>query len=517
MSTSKQSVITTKSGKLEGDYQNGIYVFKGIPYAAAPVGNLRWMPPQPVTSWSGVRPAKQYGAIAPQNLMAAPSDSPGIPSFGDQPQSEDCLFLNIWTPGLDDARRPVMFWIHGGAFIIGSGTESFLEGGKLAKRGDIVLVSINYRLGALGFMNLREITAGKIPATGNEGLLDQIAALEWVQDNITAFGGNPDNITVFGFSAGGMSIGTLLAMYAARGKFHKAINRSGAANIISTLDSAIEISNQFLNIFGLKGKDADGLRNLTTQQLLDGQQQLSVKLRETEYRATPFQPVVDGTIITETPMISIKNGSAKNVALMAGNSLDELKAMNAMDPAMGNLDEAGMIKRLNTMLPPDLVSGLVQTYRDALQQRGNIVTPMEILGSINTDMMFRIPSIRLVEAQRDNGAPAYNYLFTYKSPAMGGALGAMHGLDNPFLFGSLDAEFTGNSPDVENLAAKIQDSCTAFAHTGDPSCENTGPWPVYGESRMTMIFDINTRIETAPFEVERKAWDSYDLLSTTPI
>ena len=517
MSEGKQAIVSTKSGKLEGDYQNGIYVFKGIPYTAAPVGNLRWMPPQPVTSWSGVRPAKQYGAIAPQNLMAAPSDSPGIPSFGDQPQSEDCLFLNVWTPGLDDARRPVMFWIHGGAFIIGSGSEAFLEGGKLAKRGDIVLVSINYRLGALGFMHLNEITAGKIPATGNEGLLDQVAALEWVQDNIATFGGNPDNITVFGFSAGGMSIGTLLAMSAARGKFQKAINRSGAANIISTLDSANEITNQFLNIFGLKGNDADGLRNLTTQQVLDGQQQLSLKLRETEYRATPFQPIVDGTIITETPMISIKNGSAKNVALMAGNSRDELKAMNAMDPAMNNLDEAGMIKRLNTMLPSDLVSGLVQTYRNALQQRGNVVTPVEILGSINTDMMFRIPTIRLVEAQRDNGAPAYNYLFTYRSPAMGGVLGAMHGLDNPFLFGSLDAEFTGNSPDVEKLAAKIQDSCTAFTHTGDPSCENTGPWPVYGENRMTMIFDINTRIETAPFEVERKAWDSYDLLSTTPI
>ena len=169
------------------------------------------------------------------------------------------------------------------------------------------------------------------------------------------------------------------------------------------------------------------------------------------------------------------------------------------------------------MLPPRLVPGLVQAYRDALQQRGDKVTPLEILGSINTDMMFRIPTIRLVEAQRDNGVPAYNYLFTYKSPAMGGALGAMHGLDNPFLFGSLDADFTGNSPEVENLAVKIQDSCIAFARTGDPSCDSTGTWPVYGESRMTMIFDIDTRIETAPFEAERKAWDSYDLLSTTPI
>lgn len=515
MSTNKQAIVSTRSGKLEGDFQNGIYVFRGIPYAAAPVGNLRWMPPKPLKPWSGVRPARKYGAIAPQNLMTA--TGPFGPDFSGQPQSEDCLFLNIWTPGLDDAHRPVMFWIHGGAFIIGSGTESFLESGKLAKRGDIVLVSVNYRLGALGFMNLKEITSGKIPSTGNEGLLDQVAALEWVQDNIAAFGGNPDNITVFGFSAGGMSIGTLLAMSAARGKFHKAINRSGAANIVSTLDSAVDISKQYLSILGLKGNDVDGIRNMTTQQLLDGQQQLSIKLREAEHRATPFQPVVDGTILPELPMISIKNGSAKNIALMAGNSRDELKAMNAMDPSMSNLDEAGMIKRLNTMLPPDLVPGLVQAYRDSMQQGGTTVTPLEILGSINTDMMFRIPTIRLVEAQRDNGARAYNYLFTYKSPAMGGALGAMHGLDNPFLFGSLDADFTGNSPEVESLANKIQDSCIAFARTGDPSCESTGPWPVYGENRMTMIFDINTRVETAPFEAERRAWDSYDMLSTKPI
>lgn len=505
----KKTVVETKSGKLEGDYQNDIYFFKGIPYAAAPIGNLRWMPPQPVTPWNGVRPAKQYEAIAPQNPMAAPSDSPGVPYFGDQPQSEDCLFLNVWTPGLDDASRPVMLWIHGGAFIIGAGTEAFLEGGKLAKRGDIVLVSINYRLGAPGFINLNEITGGKIPATGNEGILDQVAALEWVQENITSFGGNPDNVTVFGFSAGGMSIGTLLALPAARGTFHKAINRSGAANIVSSLDSAVDISKQYLSIFGLKGNDVDGLRNLTTEQLLDGQQQLGAKLREQENRATPFQPVVDGKVLPERPMVAIKNGCAKSITLMAGNTRDELKSMNAMNPSINLLDEAGIIERLNTMLPPELVPGLVQAYRASLQQGGNKVTPLEIFGSINTDLLFRMPTIRLVEAQRDNGARAYNYLFTYKSPAMEGALGAMHGLDNPFLFGSLNVEFTGNSPEAESLMAKIQDSCAAFAHTGDPSCESAGTWPVYGTSRMTMIFDKNTQIEAAPFEAERLAWDLF--------
>ena len=511
----RQPIVSTKCGRLEGDFQNGIYSFKGVPYAAPPVGDLRWMPPQAPTPWSGVRPARNYGAIAPQNLM--PAGGGFGPDFSGQPQDEDCLFLNIWTPGLDDARRPVMLWIHGGAFIIGSGTERFLEGGRLAKRGDIVLVSANYRLGALGFMNLKEITSGKIPATGNEGLLDQIAAMEWVHDNIAAFGGNPDNITIFGFSAGGMSIGCLLAMPAAQGKFHKAINRSGAANVVGTLDSAVRISEQFVKMFGLSGSDTDSLRKLTVQQLLEGQQKLSTRLRESEYRATPFQPVVDGKDIPELPMISIKRGAAKSIPLMAGNMLDELKAMNAMDPAVRSMDQHGLVTRLNRIVPPDLVPGLVRAYNEALAKRGGAATPGDILGSINTDMMFRMPTIRLVEAQRDVGAPAYNYLFTYRSPAMGGALGAMHGLDNPMLFGSLDAQFTGNGPEVEDLAAKVQDSCTAFARTGDPSCRTIGRWPPYGQDRMTMVFDKNTRFEAAPYETERLAWEGYEVLSNPPL
>ncbi len=512
MNINIQAVASTKNGKLKGAFQNGIYVFKGVPYAAPPVGKLRWMPPRPAISWAGIRPAGKFGAIAPQNLMI--TNAPGAPSFAGQPQNEDCLFLNIWTPGLDDARRPVMFWIHGGAFILGSGTESFLDGNSLVKRGDIVLVSINYRLGALGFMNLKEITSGRIPASGNEGLLDQVAALDWVRENIASFGGNPDNITLAGFSAGGMSVGNLLAMPAARGKFHKAINRSGAANIISTLDSSVKISEQFLKIFGLTGKDVDALHKLTTQQLLEAQQQLGIKVRQTDYRSTPFQPVVDGTVFSEWPMTSIRSGSARNIIHMAGNTLDELKATNAADPAVRNLDEVGLIKRLNKTLPPDTVPGLVATYRDILQRRGNKTAPPDILGNIYTDLMFRIPTIRLAEAQRDNGTPAYCYLFAYKSPALGGAT---HGLDNPFLFGSLDDEFTGCGPEAQGLAVKIQDSFAAFARTGDPSCESLGKWPVYGEKRLTMVFDKNSRVEAAPGEEERRAWDKYDLLSTAAI
>jgi para-nitrobenzyl esterase len=515
MSENKQDVVNTKSGKVEGQYQEGLYVFKGIPYAAPPVGDLRWLPPQPVKHWDSVRPAGEYGAISPQNAMAVAT--PGSPTFEGQPQSEDCLFLNIWTPGLDDTRRPVIFWIHGGAFIIGAGSESFMDDGILARRGDVVVVSINYRLGALGFMNLKEITGGKIPATGNEGLLDQVAALDWVHDNIASFGGDPDNITVAGFSAGGMSIGSLLGMPMARGKFHKAINRSGAANVISTLDDAVKIAEQYLNTLKIDVGDIDALRNLSVKQLLDAQEKLAMKLREAEYRVTPFQPVVDGQTLPEWPIEAIKKGSAKNVTIMAGNSMDELKVTYMMDPAVRNMDEAGMIKRLSELLPPDRVPGLADAYRDALKKRGSGGGPGDILGTITTDIMFRMATIMLVEAQRDNGVPAYNYLFTYKSPAMGGVLGAMHGLDNPFLFGCLDTDFSGSGPEQESLALKIQDSCIAFARTGNPSYKSIGEWPVYGKDRRTMILDKNTRVEVAPYEAERAIWDEIELTHTRPM
>jgi para-nitrobenzyl esterase len=495
-------------------YENDLYVFKGIPYAAPPVGELRWMPPQPMKPWDGVRPAVEFGAISPQNVMLMP---PPSPSFAGVPQNEDCLFLNIWTPGLDDARRPVMVWIHGGAFILGAGTEPVILGGKLAAHGDVVMVSINYRLGALGFINLKEITGGKIPASGNEGLFDQITAVDWVHENIQAFGGNPDNITIFGFSAGGMSIGTLLGMPAARNKFQKAIAQSGAANTVGSLDDAVSISGQYLKIFGLNGGNVEAIRSLSVEKLLDGQQELGMRVREAEHRATPFQPVVDGQTLPERPIEAIRGGSARDVAVIVGTALEEWKGLGAREPGIQDLDDAGLLARLSSLLPSDFVPGLVNAYQVALQKRGGEVTPYEVLAAIQTDLMFRMPAIHLVEAQRDNSTPAYNYLFTHKSPIMCGILGACHGLDNHFIFGNLVDDVCGSGPDMENLSRKIQDAWTAFARTGNPSCQSTGEWPIYGKERMTMLLGKDNHVEKAPYDQERRAWDNFNMTFTRPI
>jgi para-nitrobenzyl esterase len=515
MRESKRPIVATKSGKVEGSFEDGLYVFKGIPFAEPPVGALRWMPSQTIKPWSGTRPAKEYGPISPQNIMPMPM--PGGPMFGNMTQDENCLTLNIWTPGLDGARRPVLFWIHGGAFIIGSGCESFLDSGILSKRGDIIFVSINYRLGAFGFLNLEEVTGGQIPATGNEGLLDQVTALDWVVENIEAFGGDPDNITVSGFSAGAMSTGNLLSMSLAHGKFHKAINRSGSGNIVSPLDEAVKAAEKYLEILGVTGKYTDTLRSLNVKQLMDAQNQLTMIYHETEHRATPFQPVMDGKVLPEWPLAAIKKGSAKNIPVIAGTSREEWKSTTAMDPAWQKLDEAGLVKRVKELVPGEIAAGLVSAYRSAMGKRGEGTRPVDILGMINTDIMFRIPTIRLIEAQRDNGAPAHNYLFTLKSPAMGGVLGAMHGLDAPFLFGCLEKDFTGDGPEEQSLATKMQDSTIAFIRTGNPSCESIGKWPVYGKDRLTMVLDKETRVEAAPYEEERRAWDNYEFLYTPPL
>ncbi|MGA7869291.1 MAG: carboxylesterase family protein, partial [Candidatus Binatus sp.] len=221
------ATVSIHQGKLDGDEQGGLFVFKGIPFAAPPTGARRWLPPEKPASWSGVRDARRFGAVAHQNSVMLSALSAMVI---EGEQSEDCLSLNVWTPALGGKRRPVMVWIHGGAFTIGSGSQALYDGSVLARRGDVVVVTVNYRLGPLGFLRLADVTGGKIPATGNEGMLDQVAALEWVRDNIAEFGGDPGNVTIFGESAGGMSVGTLLAMPAARGLFHKAIPQSGACH-----------------------------------------------------------------------------------------------------------------------------------------------------------------------------------------------------------------------------------------------------------------------------------------------
>jgi para-nitrobenzyl esterase len=306
-------------------------------------------------------------------------------------------------------------------------------------------------------------------------------------------------------------------MPAAQGKFHKAILESGAGNTVGSLEEGVEITKKFLKVLELEKADAGALRALSVERILDAQQKLGVMLQLEDGRITPFQPIVDGVVLPDVPIKEIERGSAREIKTLAGTNLDEFKLFSIMDPVIKDLDEAGMIKRLESLIPPEQVSNVAAVYRKGLDARGVSSSPGEILTAIQTDIMFRMPALKLVEAQSKNNQPAYNYLFKWKSPVMEGALGACHALEMGFVFGNFDDTFCGSGPEAQALSNKMQDAWFAFAETGDPSCELLGKWESYGDSRATMLLDRECRLENAPYEEERAIWDTFDMLFTKPI
>jgi para-nitrobenzyl esterase len=499
MAQNINTIVNTTCGKLEGSFEEGLFVFRGIPYAAPPVGERRWLPPVPFKKWDGVRPAKQFEAAPPQN-----AGGPGFKAFDVlEPLSEDCLFLNIWSPGLDDKRRPVMVWIHGGGFNAGAGSLVSQNGSRLASRGDVVVVTINYRLGALGFLNLNEVTGGKIPATGNEGLLDQILALEWVRDNIAGFGGDTANVTVFGESAGAMSIACMMAMPVASGSFRRAILESGAGNTAVSLENATEASRTFLKFLGVKPDDINTIRAFSPEKLMAAQLEMMLAGRKGSVPATSMAPTIDGKILPRPAIESIRAGSAGKVDAIIGCNAEEWKLFTVMNAKTTKVDEARMIRRLEKLLPPGTAVSVAEAYRNARAKREEDTSPSEILSAIQSDLTFRVPGVQVAEAQSRYNTNTYSYLFSWKSPILG--LGACHALEIGFVFGTHDSAFCGTGPSADLLSLNIQDSWTAFARTGNPGSLGVGDWPSYGVKRRTMILDKKCYVVDAPYDEERQA------------
>jgi para-nitrobenzyl esterase len=507
MSQSTEAVVITDAGRIEGYQQRGLYVFKGVPFAAPPVGNLRWKPPASVEPWSGVRTTKSSAPIAPQNIGASVFVA-ADQAIEREIQSEDCLYLNVWTPGLDNARRPVLFWIHGGGFTGGSGSSAAYKGSRLSSRGDVVVVTTNYRLGALGFLNLSEVTGGRIPATGNEGLLDQSAALEWVHRNISNFGGDPGNVTIFGESAGGMSVGCQLAFPRSKGLFQRAILQSGAANSTRTPQKAVLVTEQLLDILQIKPTDIGALYSLPFQRLLAAQLELSPRLRKLgQLPDLALQPVIDGTVQPSSPIGAVRKGAAKALPIIVGTNLDEWNVMNARNPEIQKLNETSLLERVQKVIPSQDAHLLIDTYRKSLANRGVSNKPSDIFTAIETAQKFRIPAIRLAEAQQNQGQSVYSYLFTWSSPAPGGIKGAYHALELGFLFGNYGEGYGGSGQTADAVSRNIQDAWLSFARNGEPSCESVGNWPSYGNRRSTMMISNTCHVEEAPYDEERQVWD----------
>jgi para-nitrobenzyl esterase len=511
------AIVETQYGKVEGAINNGVHSFKGIPFAAPPVGERRWRAPEPPAPWSGVRAANgDWGKQAWQVV----TDNPNSPlafifnARNAEYRDEDCLQLNVWTRGLDDDARPVLVWIHGGSFTGGTAGTPVYDGTSLVNRGDVVVVSINYRLGAFGFLRLTELTDGRIPASGNEGLLDQVRALEWVRDNISAFGGDPGNVTILGESAGGASVAAHLALGPSQGLFHRAMPISSVMNGPSTLENAQQSAEGFLQQLGLSAKDdIDKLIALDPEVLLNA---------AIEYGAQggTFRPHIDGTLLPEPPLEAVKRGAADGIPVLVGTQRDEYRlftcAQRSAKTAAGgslvyaNLDEAGLLAEVSKS-PGDAL-GLIDAYREILKGRGFATDPVSIYAAIQTGRRMRMPTIALAEALAERGQPIYQYLFTAESPWDGGILRACHAIFIGFLFGThayseRSAEFFGQGEAADALSAHLQDAVISFARTGNPRTEALASWVAYDtQTRSTAIFGTPVEVASAPLDEERVLW-----------
>ena len=487
--------VEIASGKLQGVARDGVLRFNGIPFAKPPVGPLRWRMPEPAEPWAGVRDAALFGNIAPQVASASGAVLGGTPGT----RSEDCLYLNVQTPGCDGARRPVMVWIHGGGFNTGAGSVGTYNGKFLVPRGDLVLVTINYRLGAFGFLNLADATDGRLPGTGAEGLGDQIAALHWVKDNIAAFGGDPHNVTIFGESAGGMSVGALLASPKAAGLYHKAIPQSGAADIGYTRETSARVARHVLDKLGTGDP-----RELPWEAVLEAQKAILEAPREIGL-GMPFAPTIDGTILPRRAIECVAEGSAKGVAVMTGTTRDEWKLFTIAAANLKTMDEDSLRKMTARLAG--------EAHADAILAATTGGTPFERWNAIMTDHSFFVPATRLLDAQAAHGA-SYAYRFDWPSPFMDGALGSCHALELGFTFGTFRvkgaAPFFGSGPQAEALSDAMMDSWIAFARHGNPSNDTSGAWMRYeAAKRATTIFgDGLAHVTSAPNEARRKAWES---------
>jgi len=509
----RQPVVRTAHGAVRGSFEDGIAVFRGIPYAEPPVGKLRFRPPARRTPWAGVREATHFGDVPPQLMFNA--DDPQ--AADDVPRGDDYLNLNVWTPELGSAGLPVMLWITGGGFWWGAGSLSTYDGATFARDG-VVCVTINYRVHADGFLHL-----GDRPGSGAFGILDQIAALEWVQENIAAFGGDPNRVTVIGQSAGALSIGMLLSAPAARGLFQRAILESGATQGTIGADGALIVAEEFLKRIGAKSRDDDAIEELTSAQLAKAAIELAPlipSLLAPRGIATdafglslfsgylPFWPVRGTDVMPVRPIEAVAAGSARDVDILVGTTLEEARGYLVVSGMPQVFTEAGAVKWTDAAFATSGRSGAA--VFDAYRRRRPGAKDEDVSAAIMTDLMFRIPAIRFAEAQQRQNPRLHMYRFMYRSPVKG--LGSAHELDVPFVWDKLDDPLARirNIPDNPpyELAKTVHGAWVNFMTSGTPSYPGLPDWPAYDpQRRTTMELNVESQLIDDPDGDERHMWD----------
>ena len=480
--------VETTAGRIRGYERDGVYGFRGVPYGASTAGANRFMPPKPATPWTGVRDTVELGTRSPQ------TEAHLVPEFGVmdrfEPAGEDCLVVNVWSQGLgDNRRRPVMVWLHGGGFSGGSNGFLCYDGANLARKHDVVVVGVNHRLNGFGFLYLAELGGARYKDSGNVGMLDVVAALGWVHDNIERFGGDPTRVTVFGQSGGGSKVSTLYGMPAAKGLFHRGIAMSGSQVRSTQADRATQTARNVLEKMNLGANQVDQLQQVSWRTLRDvfGQ------------GVGGFGPVVDGGALPAHVFDPAASELSANVPLMIGST--ETEVTWNTNQHYDHLTDAELREDLMHALRTDAAGAdqVIAAYKKARPRATNL----DIFLLADTDSSnFRLGTD--LEAERkaaQNRAPVYKYYFQFYSPVRNGELRSMHTMDIPFGFENVEAARTllGTGPDLQRLADRMSAAWTSFAATGDPNNSLIPEWPKFDMAqKATMVWNINTRVENNP-------------------
>jgi para-nitrobenzyl esterase len=487
-------VVETSNGRVRGRAENGLQVFRGIPYGGNTGGKNRFMPPTPAAKWTNVREATAWGHIAPKPMSAIVPNTYGEMVEWSEYRgglSEDCLTLNVWTPGTDNRKRAVVVILHGGGFNSGSGNLVALEGDRMARAGDVVVVTINHRLGSLGYTDLSAFGGSDFAASGVAGMMDLVQSLQWVRDNIERFGGDPARVLITGQSGGGGKVSTLLTMPSARGLFHRAVLQSGSTIRLTQKDAAARNTEEFLKRLNLTRNDVSRLQALPFEQLMAAQQ--------------GGGPVVDGTIVPRHPFDPDAPAVSANVPMMIGSCLEDA----AYQSTEFDITDPQVQAWIETQSPGKGASVLA-AYRKLYPNK----KPYFIRGMIATDRGLRRNTVLQAERKTAQGAsPVYMYRFDWQTPAQGGKYGACHGVDLSISFANPDTKVGMNTPAAQQLARQLGGATIAFAKTGNPNHPGIPQWAPYNaQTRATMVFDTNTRLENDPNRELRLMWN--EMLAT---